>query len=251
MLRRYLALLPAILATLATIASAKDELIGPPPQEHKAELDAEVGLNFSTGNSPNQEIKLAGEYGQEDELRRYEHKFSFYQERASTNNQPMTLTDEKAYWKSRGEWYFVDHPGYLFSKLKLEYDRFSYLQKSSTAAIGLGYSLIRSKPLRFDVEAGLGYQYAHRLDQGRTRSQVTVLAEIFKWQIDHDWLVRQDASSYRTQYENNLQVNAELRRHLNENIAIKLGLEWQHLSPVPEGVRKDDTTTMVSLIYSM
>lgn len=251
MLRQYLALLPIILATLTHIASAKDELIGPPPQEHKAELDGEVGLNFSTGNSPNQEIKLAGEYDQEDELRRYAHKFSFYQERASTNNEPMTLTEEKAHWKSRGEWYFVDQPGYLFSKLKLEYDRFSYLQKSATLASGFGYSVVRSKPLRFDVEAGVGYQYAHRLEQGTTQSSVTVLAEIFKWQIDHEWQVRQDASTYRTRYENNLELNAEVRRRLNENIAIKLGLEWQHLSPVPEGVHKDDVTTMLSLIYSM
>ncbi len=242
-------LFSAVLATSAL--QADDELIGPPPQEYKSRVDGEIGLNISTGNSPNREIRLAGSYEQEDALRRYEHKASFYREQAATSGEPMTLSEEKAYWKSRGEWYFVDQPGYLFAKLAFEYDRFSYLQRSTTASSGLGYSVVRSKPLRFDLEAGLGWQHAKRLDDSRYQTVVNVLAENLRWQIDEQWEFRQDASSYRTEYEKNLELNAELRRRFTQNISLKLGLEWQHLSPVPEGVEKNDMVSMLSLIYSM
>ena len=78
-----------------------------------------------------------------------------------------------------------------------------------------------------------------------------MLAENLRWQVNDQWELRQDASSYRTQYERSLELNAELRRRFTQNISLKLGLEWQHLSPVPEGVSKNDTITMLSLIYSM
>ena len=239
-------------ATLAALpAVAGGELIGPPPQEYKTEITGEIGLNISTGNSPNREIRLAGSYEQEDELRRYEHKALFYREQAASAGEPMVVSEEKAYWKSRGEWYFVDQPGYLFAKLAFEYDRFSYLKQSSTATGGFGYSVVRSKPLRFDLEAGLGWQHAHRLDDSQYQTVVSVLAENLRWQINDQWELRQDASSYRTRYERNLELNAELRRRFTQNLSLKLGLEWQHLSPVPEGVAKNDTVTMLSLIYSM
>ena len=154
-------LFSAVLATSAL--QADDELIGPPPQEYKSRVDGEIGLNISTGNSPNREIRLAGSYEQEDALRRYEHKASFYREQAATSGEPMTLSEEKAYWKSRGEWYFVDQPGYLFAKLAFEYDRFSYLQRSATASSGLGYSVVRSKPLRFDLERLMRYPMVSRI----------------------------------------------------------------------------------------
>jgi putative salt-induced outer membrane protein YdiY len=110
---------------------------------------------------------------------------------------------------------------------------------------------VRSKPLRFDLEAGLGWQHAKRLDDSRYQTVVNVLAENLRWQIDEQWEFRQDASSYRTEYEKNLELNAELRRRFTQNISLKLGLEWQHLSPVPEGVEKNDMVSMLSLIYSM
>ena len=166
------------------------------------------------------------------------------------NSSAQNVTTAERYLGSLKTDYRFSKRDYAFGLLKYENDRFSGYDYWASITLGYGRRVIDEKSLWLEFEGGPGYRYS-KLSEGDSLDEAILrLAGSLGWQISESALFEQDLSSeIGEEVTINRSVTA-LSMQIIGSLAMKLSYTYGHTSKVPEGVKKADTKTAVTLVYN-
>jgi putative salt-induced outer membrane protein len=161
-------------------------------------------------------------------------------------------TSERYSAGEKGERKLADR-NYVFERGLWESNRFAGYSQRYDISLGLGRELIRTKANELIGELGLGYINeqligAPRNDFGSGRAYAKYVRNFSpssKFSQDGEYLHNFDNP-------NGYRVNAEsaLTAGLSTHLALKLSYTWKHVHEPPPEFKRDDTTTLVSLLIN-
>lgn len=139
---------------------------------------------------------------------------------------------------------------YVFGKANYTDDRFSGYDYQASAAVGYGVFLLRDDVFSLEAFGGPGYRHNELLDGTSEGEAIFSLGENFSWQISQSSALTQ---SFTSEVGDELTVSRfeiGLISNIIDRIATKIAFQARNISEVPEGNKKTDTQTSVSLVYS-
>lgn len=215
-------------------------------QDAERVYDASVALGYvgTTGNTEtttfNSEVLFT--YRQA----RWIHNAKF-QGLASQENEATRA--ERYYFENKSD-FALDDDQYLYGKASYTDDRFSGFDYQATVSAGYGRYLLRRD--NYDIQGFLGSGYRRNQIQniGSEGEMIFSIGENANWRIsDNSRLVQ----SFTTDIGEDLTVSRfeiGLESNIIDRIATKIAFQLRNTSEVPEGNKKTDTQTSVSLVYT-
>ena len=209
--------------------------------------NGEAGFSDNTGNTVSTNIygALKLNYIQA----RHETKSLFeldYKSENKVQTQERYLIDVQ-----NNRFYNDEHSYFSFVGGQLEKSRFEGIELAATLSLGLGKSLLKNKNSALTAEVGLGQKhtnYTSSTEEDRQRTQAHLKLDYYN-EINLQSTFTQDAkvtsSSSETTFESNTGVKVKIADQLNLKITYKL----RHNDTPPQGVKKLDTATALTLIY--
>ncbi|MCB1693774.1 MAG: DUF481 domain-containing protein [Pseudomonadales bacterium] len=206
--------------------------------------EVEVGAVVTTGNTKQQNFKVAARATLDSEL--FKHTASFDALRSSEDG---TVTAEKYYTYYQGD-YKLEGDHSLFGRISYEDDRFSGYDYQTDATVGYSRSLINREnhQLRGDVGIGLRHSVPDMGDS--TNEFITRLAANYDWRISETAKFHQLLSVEIGDKNTITRSESALQSKVNGNLAMKFSVNIKHQSDVPVGNEKTDTETALTLVYS-
>jgi putative salt-induced outer membrane protein len=165
------------------------------------------------------------------------------------NSSTQNVTTAERYLASLKSDYRFSKRDYAFGLLNYENDRFSGYDYWTSIVLGYGRRVIDGKSLWLEFEGGPGYRYSKLSDGDTVDEAILRLAGSLGWQISESALFEQDLSS---EIGEDVTINrsvSALSMQIIGSLAMKLSYTYRHTSEVPEGAKKADTTTSVTLVY--
>jgi putative salt-induced outer membrane protein len=210
----------------------------------KAEVEA--GVINTTGNTESRSLnaKARGEYNTTS----WRHKAnleSLVTSDASGTSAERYLIAEKSDRK------FADSNSYIFEQIDYEADRFSGYTYRSTFTLGYGYTVIKRNDLTLDAEIGAGYR---KSEESATSNIIE--ESMGRGAANLDWAITSHSAFREAVY---VEVGTEatitksvtgLKAQVNGNLATNLTYTIKNTSDVPVGIKKTDTETAFTLVYS-
>lgn len=147
--------------------------------------------------------------------------------------------------------YKFDDRNYAVGALRYENDDFSPYEYQATASAGYGHYFARNDRTTFSGEIGPGYRRGRDAETGQIESGVIGRGKL---DLSHkltdntelfDTLLV-EAGSDNTFAQNDLGVAVAM----NEQFALKAGLQARYNSDVEPGTKKTDTLTTLNLVYN-
>lgn len=247
---------PALTGSLGLMSAATlAQTVVPEDDGWKAE--AEVGLLIRTGNTESQSWK--GKLNVERDTVRWRHHgvFDYYREERDNIDGESEVNADRVFASAQSNYKFSDDSNSsLFGYLSYEDDRLGSYEYQSTVAIGYGNRYTWSDGLFADFEAGPGYSYDKRRDNGETEGELIVrLAGKLNWDITDTSRFTQSVATEVGDDNTRTRSVSALTANINSSLALRLSLTLTHNSRVYEQTNgripeKLDTETAVTLVYT-
>jgi putative salt-induced outer membrane protein len=142
---------------------------------------------------------------------------------------------------------------YVFERGFWESDRFAGYRHRYDISLGFGRLLVKSKLNELFTELGGGYVNEQRVSDPRNdfgsgrgyAKYIRHFSESSKFSQDGEYIHNFDRP-------NGYRVNSEtaLTAGFSNYLALKLSYTWKHVHEPPEGFKRDDSTTLVSLLIN-
>lgn len=139
---------------------------------------------------------------------------------------------------------------YAFGLLSYDNDRFSGYDYRTSFTLGYGNRVIDEKKLKLELEAGPGVRYSKLSQDGTQEETIVHLAGKLNWQVSDSSQFEQDLSTDIGTDTTISQSVTSLSTQVIGNLAMKISYTLQYSTPVPQGVKKQDTETSVTLVYT-
>lgn len=153
---------------------------------------------------------------------------------------------------TRLEYNFTDK-NYVFGRVSYDEDKFSGYDSQSTATAGLGWNIIDSEEMDWDLEGGAGYRSAKVEDPLLAEDEEEViyrLSTLFKWQFSPTASFVQLLST-EIGDENTISLSeSAIKVQVIGQVSLKVSYIVKHTDEVPVGIEDTDTETVVSVSYS-
>lgn len=165
-------------------------------------------------------------------------------------SQENSVTKAERYFLEDKSDYALDDLQYMFAKGSYLDDRFSGYSYQATASLGYGRYLIRNDMFTLEGFGGLGYRQSEEVEGEKIGEGVVSLGEKFAWNISD---VTKLVQSLTSDIGEDLTISifeVGLESQIIGGISTKIAFQARHISEVPEGNKKTDTLTSVSLVYS-
>ena len=228
---------PNAAATAGAAESAKPDS----PAPYKGNV--EVGYVNTSGNtetkSLNAKAKVEALYNKWRQTLQLE----------ALNSSSENVTTAERYLGSLKSDYRFSKRDYAFGLLNYENDRFSGYDYRASATIGYGRRVIDTTPLWLELEVGPGARRSKLNDDGTQDEAVVRLAGSLGWQVSKTSLFEQDLSTEIGDDASISRSVSALSTQILGRLAMKLSYTYRYTSTVPEGVKKQDTETSVTLVY--
>lgn len=138
---------------------------------------------------------------------------------------------------------------YALLTLGYERDRFSGFDRRFSESIGLGYKLVNTPDLRVALEGGTALrQTANTGGRHESRFAARSAANIW-WRIGSDMTLTQNASIFSDNLNTSLASLTALTAKLGGDLSARASFQLNTESSPPEGRRKSDTTSRLTLVY--
>lgn len=207
---------------------------------------AELGFVITSGNTETQTVNGKVDVTKDLETWRNNAKLEALN---TSENEETSAEKYIAAWKSD---YKFDDSNFLFVTGQYEDDRFSGYDYQATFALGYGRRVIESDTQLLDLEAGPGFR----------RSKVTATED------NEDEGILKLAGKYRNKFSESAEFLEDLTIDVGEDstisksvtaikaqvagkLAMKVSFTIKHTSEVPEGTKKTDRETALTLVYSI
>lgn len=208
----------------------------------------EAGYNNTTGNTISESI-YAG--------LKFEHTQSSYKLKglleANNKTESHIRTQERYVGDLQGNLYFSDYQkAYGFGQFRLENDRFASIGLNSYLIAGLGYQFFKEKALVLSAEAGLGNQTEDYTANTTNTDFSQVIAKLtgdFEYALNPFVRFMQDVSVFTGEKQTKYETNTGIKVNLADNLNMKATYKYRSNSKPASGKQKEDTETLVTLIY--
>lgn len=229
----------ALLAVVAT-GNAADAVVVDPGWKGNIEL----GIVTTTGNTETETINAKAKV--ETEREKWRHTVHVESLNSSTKD---TTTAERFVINGQSDYKFDEH-NYFFAMVNYEDDRFSGYEYRISEALGYGRRVIGGTVLTLDLEVGPGARQS-KLDLGGSDNEYTVRGAVkLAWKISDTSVFTEDLSSDVGEDVTVTKSVTALTAQVNGSLATKITYTIKNTSDVPAGIKKTDTETAVTLVYS-
>ncbi|RYE02179.1 MAG: DUF481 domain-containing protein [Sphingomonadales bacterium] len=203
---------------------------------------AELGGYVSSGNTEN--VGLAASIEIKREGLDWRHKLRFqadYQESLGQVTRERYLAAYEPNWK-------LGERAYLYGAGQFESDRFSGFTERFSVSAGAGYSAIKQRGMKLDLELGPAYR-STRLITDMTESNLAARGSLdFDWKLTRGITVRQNASAYVQSANSTIASKSALLARLIGPLSAQLSYTLQYESTPPAGRKTTDTTSRAALV---
>jgi len=214
----------------------------PPAKQYNGNV--ELGFVSTSGNTQTQTLnaktKVLAEYGS------WKQALTLQALNASDRK---TTTAERYSAQLKTDYRFAKKQ-YTFGLLSYDNDRFSGYDYRTSFTLGYGQRLIDAKKLWLEIEGGPGVRYSKLSQDGTQSETIGRLAGKLVWQVTDSSQFEQDLSAeFGTETTIDRSVTS-LSSQVIGDLAMKLSYTVQYTTPVPENVKKQNTETSVTLVYT-
>jgi putative salt-induced outer membrane protein len=239
--RKRISIAPFLLLTVAAVSSclAEEEV-----NDGSWKGNAELGIVNTTGNTETETISAKAKA--ETEREKWRHTINF----EALNSSDQNATTAERYFLSGQSSYKMGKKNFFFVLLSYEDDRFSGYDYRVTESIGYGRRVIGEPDLTLDLEIGPGARQS-KLESGGSEDELLVRgAAKLAWKISKTSKFSEDFSTEVGEDVTVTKSVTGLSAQINGSLATKITYTIKNTSDVPVGVKKTDTETAVTLVYS-
>lgn len=209
---------------------------------------AEVGFNFTSGNTKTQSMKTRFDFSQ-----KLESWDTFYVWDALRKKDKDEQTANKWLFSAKGNYKLEQKNTFLFVTGTREQDKFSSYNNYNTIAVGYGRRLHESESLTIDADIGPGYAFYEYNNDETDNSAIVNLSGVLNWHVSENadfsqkLLVVQELSDEKN---TKTRLESALSASINGSLRMKLGLTVINNTEAQPGRKKTDTETSVTLVYA-
>ena len=213
----------------------------------------EVGLVKTSGNTESENFNVGLDFKKELKAWRHEFGVAFYQ--ASADDQRSANSIAADYTAK----YSISDRRYLFSSISYLDDDFDGFTEQSSASLGYGYHVIKSKPTAWEVGIGIGYrdtsEFIKQPDGSRIEGKdlsggTLVLRSDYRHQLTSNTQFSDKFTAEIGADNSFIENNASLSVAMNEKFALKAGLRIRHNTDPAPGADQTDTISSINLVYN-
>ena len=210
--------------------------------------DAELGYVSTAGNSETSTLKARSDLRWENGNWR-----DLIHADALNSSEDDTRSAEKYFLSNKLDYKFNER-SYIFGFTSYEHDTFSGFKYQATAAAGLGYTLLQSDTMTWNVEGGPGYRISKveddNLEDEDQRETILRLSTKYSWRLSDNATFEQEASVEHGADNTITRSITSLKTTVIGRVAMKLSYTLKSQSNVPVDTKHTDTETAVTLVYS-
>lgn len=218
------------------------------PKKYGTSGAGELGLSNSTGNTPSSSIYASV---------RLKYLQKMYQLKslieANNKSEDGVRTKERYVGDFQGNLFFSDYQkAYGFGQTRWESDRFSDIDLNSYYIAGLGYQFLNSDKTKLSGELGLGYQSQNYTEKSGVKDFEQAIAKAsakFSHSLNANVRFFQGLTEYYGEKQSNFESNTGLKIKLNVSLNMKVSYKYRYNSAPAAGKVKEDTETLVTMIY--
>lgn len=209
--------------------------------------EASLTGSKTTGNTDTTDVGLGLKLAKTGET--WTHKFKA----AADLGEAADVTNKKRY--NLG--YQIDRElndrTYIFASGDYFSDDFGSYQEGYFVGAGLGYKVVVTDPITWNVEGGLGFR--SQQEQGALGVRTEELAG--RAMSDFDWILNDNVSLYNdtelTYASSDTYIWNEtgLTAQIAGNLAARISYRIDHHTDVPAGVENTDTISRIGIVYTM
>ncbi len=232
----------AILFGLALMTTKADHVYAQNEENYEASIA--LGYVGTSGNTDtdtfNTEILFALHAD------KWEHNLKFQGLGSQENAQ---ATAERYFLQNKSDYKF-DGDQYLFIKGSYTDDRFSGFDYQVAISSGYGRHFLNNDRFELQAFGGVGYRQNDIINADRESETIASVGEEFKWSISDNAVFTQSFSSEIGDQRAISVLEIGLETNIIGDITTKVTFQARNNSKVPEGRKKTDTLTSLSLVYS-
>ncbi len=207
--------------------------------------NAELGVVLTSGNTETQSTN--GKLNFTNERERWRHYLGL----EALNIQDKTQTTAERYTAKGKSHYKFSEKDYAFGELSAEHDRFSGYDYRTSLVLGYGRRLLEQSNMKLDVELGPGFRHSKLKTSGDTENEgVFQFGGKYNWDISKTAAFSQEVYSQIGQDATISKAVTGLSAQVANELLMKATFTLRHTSKVPTGVKKLDTETALTLVYS-
>jgi putative salt-induced outer membrane protein len=206
--------------------------------------EVDLGASLATGNT--ERTALSGSTKVILDQIRWTHEFRARADFAEDQEE----TTEQRVFASLETNYKIDARLYVFGKASYEDDRFSGFDYRITETAGLGYRVIDTDDVTFNVELGPGARQTRvRATDEFENEAVGSLSGDFAWRVSEGAEITEETSVIVGSERTTIDTTAALTTEIVDPIAARFSFNLRHDTDVPADSESTDTLTKASLVY--
>jgi putative salt-induced outer membrane protein len=204
----------------------------------------EAGASYTTGNTRNTGIALGASLVRD----------GWHWKHALTGSVDYQSTDgvkqkERYFAGYEGQYKIIDRL-YTLGLLSWERDRFAGFTSRLSESLGIGYSVIKTPDMTFDIEGGPALRQTHDIVGNSKNEFAGRVAINYMWNILPTLTFTQKASFYGQRDDSTLTSETALTAKLIGSLSARVSFLVQYESSPPLSLESTDTTSRVTLVYS-
>lgn len=202
----------------------------------------QIGGSFATGNSDVVALAAGLTLGRDGIAWRHALNAS-----ADLQRDSGTTTQERFAVNWQSDWKFSER-GWLFGRVGWERNQVAGLTSRFTEALGVGYRLVASPRVRWDIEGGPALVQARFTDR-RENSFAVRGGTNFLWNINDNLEFSENASVLYQANNTAIQSTTALTAKLFDALSARFSFTIAHETDPPAGLERTDTVTRATLVY--
>lgn len=208
------------------------------------EGEGAVGGSLSTGNTEEWSINTSAKLSRKDQL--WEHRFNLDIDLRDVEGARTEESIETGYRASRD---FENSAFFSFGQFDYKRDRFQGISRRFTEVVGLGYQILDTDNVDWEVSAGPALRQT-RFVSGLSENQMAAFFNVdFEWDITDTLKFSQEAGAVFDSANTTLNTTTAFTSDLYGALSARLSFNTSYESDPPVGKVKLDTTTRASLVY--
>lgn len=236
------------LLTLSSLFSANQVMAAEAKTDKGLHGSGEAGYSETTGNTNTEALYASLKLDYTQDMYKVKAKID-----ASNKKEDGNRTEERYVGDLQGNLYFSDYQkAYGFGQFRAENNRFEDIELNTYTLVGLGYNFIKEQDLVLTGEAGIGNQtqdYTKDSGEDDFSQLIGKLYGNFEYGFNANVRFLQNLTVFTGEMQTKYESNTGLKVKLNGNLNLKLNYQYRHNDNPATGKKKDDTETMLTLMY--
>jgi putative salt-induced outer membrane protein len=212
-------------------------------------MDGEFGFIATTGNTETTSIK--GRLSAHQELPHWSNDYTIEALYKKDEISGVEQTTAQKYFLSAQGNYKLENPDHrLFGFTSYEDDRFSSFNYQATLASGWSQKMWEDETSQFSYSVGPGYSFAET-NEGEEQNSLIVRAALdYQWKISDTANFKQLLSTEVGEDNTKSRSESSVSAQISGGLSLKISLTLDHNSDVAVDIKKLETQTAVTLVYS-